>query len=172
MGGDGMNAPQNREEALAAQPFDPTDERTLGLIRAHLELTDPVPVDLTERVKFAMTVANLEAEIAHLMNDSALSGATRTTEYDRATTVTFESAGLSIMVTLEPIGNDLTRVRGWVTAPGADVELRERSRTQEATSDDEGRFVFERVEHGTVHLVIRRTDEPGARPVITPGIEI
>lgn len=167
-----MNASPNREDALAAEPFDAQDEHALALIRAHLELTDPVPVDLAERVKFAMTVASLEAEIAHFMNDTAMAGATRTTEYDRATTVTFESAGLSIMVTLEPIGNDLNRVRGWVTAPGADVELRERSRTQEATSDDEGRFVFERVEHGTVHLVIRRNDEPGARPVITPGIEI
>lgn len=167
-----MNAPHNREEALAAQPFDATDERTLALLRTHLELTDPVPTDLTERVKFAMTVASLEAEIAHLMNDISLTGATRTTEYDRASTVTFESEGLSIMVTLEPAERDVVRVRGWVTAPGADVELRERSRSQEATADDEGRFVFDRVEHGTVHLVIRRTEEPGARPVITPGIEI
>jgi len=167
-----MNAPENNEEALAAQPLDPTDERTLRLIRTHLDLVDPVPADLTERVKFAMTVASLEAEIAHLMNDTHLVGTTRTTEYDRATTVTFESEGLSIMVTLEPVERDVMRVRGWVTAPGADVELRERSRSQEATSDDEGRFVFERVEHGTVHLVIRRHDEPGARPVITPGIEI
>lgn len=166
-----MTTPENREKALAAMPLDAQDERALALVRAHLELEDPVPVGLTERVKFAMTVASLEAEIAHLMNDN-LVGATRTTEYDRATTVTFESEGLSIMVTLEPVERDVVRVRGWVTAPGADVELRERSRSQEATADDEGRFVFERVDHGTVHLVIRRHDEPGARPVITPGIEI
>ena len=166
-----MTTPETREKALAAMPLDAQDERALALVRAHLELEDPVPVGLTERVKFAMTVASLEAEIAHLMNDN-LVGATRTTEYDRATTVTFESEGLSIMVTLEPVERDVVRVRGWVTAPGADVELRERSRSQEATADDEGRFVFERVDHGTVHLVIRRHDEPGARPVITPGIEI
>lgn len=167
-----MNAHEQHEEALSAQPLDSADQRALTLIRTHLDLVDPVPVDLTERVKFAMTVASLEAEIAHLMNDGLAVGATRTTEYDRATTVTFESEGLSIMVTLEPVDRDVVRVRGWVTAPGADVELRERSRSQEATADDEGRFVFERVEHGSVHLVIRRHDEPGARPVITPGIEI
>lgn len=165
------HTPDNREEALAAEPLNAQDERTLALIRTHLDLVDPMPSDLTERVKFSMTVASLEAEIAHLMNDS-LVGATRTTEYDRATTVTFESEGLSIMVTLEPVERDVTRVRGWVTAPGADVELRERARSQEATADDEGRFVFERVDRGTIHLVIRRHDEPGARPVITPGIEI
>lgn len=166
-----MTTPEKREEALAAGHIDAHDERALALVRTHLDLVDPVPDDLTERVKFAMTVASLEAEIAHLMNDS-LAGATRTTEYDRATTVTFESEGLSIMVTLEPVERDVVRVRGWVTSPGADVELRERSRSQESTADDEGRFVFERVNHGTIHLVIRRHDEPGARPVITPGIEI
>ena len=167
-----MNSPKNREEALAAQSLDALDERALALVRAHLDRVDPVPVDLVARVKFAMTVASLEAEVAHLMNDGLTVGATRTTDYDRASTVTFESAGLSIMVTLEPVERDVVRVRGWVTAPGADVEIRERSRSQETTTDDEGRFVFERVDHGSVHLVIRRHDEPGARPVITPGIEI
>lgn len=167
-----MTSPQNFEETLAEQPLDSTDERALRLIRSHLELVDPMPADLTERVKFAMTVASLEAEIAHLMNDGAMAGTPRTTEYDRASMVTFESAGLSIMVSLEPAKGGATLVRGWVTSPGADVELRERSRSQEVTADEDGRFLFERVEPGTVHLVIRRNDEPGSRPVITPGIEI
>ena len=43
-------------------------------------------------------------------------------------TVTFESDGLSIMVTLEEADRGSTTVRGWVTSPGAEVELRERSR--------------------------------------------
>lgn len=167
-----MSSPQSSEEALAAQPLDSTDERTLRLIRTHLERVDPVPVDLTERVKFAMSVASLEAEIAHLMSDSSSVGATRTTEYDRVSTVTFESEGLSIMVSLEPVKGGSTLIRGWVTSPGADVELREHSRSQEVTADEDGRFVFDRVARGTVHLVIRRNDEPGTRPVITPGIEI
>ncbi len=81
--------------------MDAVDERALALIRTHLDRVDPVPSDLAERVKFAMTVASLEAEVAHLMSGSALAGSVRTTEYDRATTVTFESDGLSIMVTLE-----------------------------------------------------------------------
>lgn len=167
-----MNTPRNDEDVIARQPLDADDERALDLIRAHLQQTDPVPGDLAERVKFAMTVANLEADVAQLMNEGALAGSVRTTEYDRATTVTFESDGLSIMVTLEDGGRGTTTVRGWVTAPGADVELRERSRSTETRADDDGRFVFEGVERGTVHLVIRHHDEPGTRPVITPGIEI
>lgn len=167
-----MNAPKPEEDLLAAQPIDADDERALSLLRTHLARTDPVPDDLAERVKFAMTVASLEAEVAHLMSEGSMAATVRTTEYDRATTVTFESDGLSIMVTLEEVDRGTTTVRGWVTAPGAEVELRERSRSATTTADDEGRFVFEGVERGTVHLVIRHHDEPGARPVITPGIEI
>lgn len=167
-----MNAPRPDENTLAAQPLDADDDRALSLLRTHWTLTDPVPPDLTERVKFAMTVASLEAEVAHLMSDSIEVGAVRTTEYDRATTVTFESDGMSIMVTLEESDQGQMLLRGWVTATGAEVELRERSRSRTTTADDDGRFVFEAVERGTVHLVIRDHDEPGARPVITPGIEI
>lgn len=166
-----MNTPRH-EDALAAEPLDAEDERALSLVRTHLNRTDPVPAGLTQRVKFAMTVASLEAEVAHLINEGSLTGAVRSTEYDRATTVTFESDGLSIMVTLEEGDRGTTTVRGWVTAPGAEVELRERSRVTETSADDQGRFVFTHVERGTAHLVIRRHDEPGARPVITPGIEI
>ncbi|MEO7269325.1 MAG: hypothetical protein ABIW49_08995 [Knoellia sp.] len=167
-----MNTPHHDEDLLAAEPLDAIDDRTLHLLRSHLEATDPVPSNLVERVKFAMTVANLEAEVAHLTNETALAGTVRTTEYDRATTVTFESDGLSIMVTLEEADRGAITVRGWVTSPGAEVELRERSRSATTTADDEGRFVFEEIERGTVHLVIRHHDEPGTRPVITPGIEI
>ncbi|MFC7490258.1 MULTISPECIES: hypothetical protein [unclassified Knoellia] len=160
------------EGVLAAEPLDADDDRALSLLRTHWTLADPVPTDLAERVKFAMTVASLEAEVAHLMSNSAEVGAMRTTEYDRATTVTFESEGMSIMVTLEESDRGLMLLRGWVTATGAEVELRERSRSRTTTADDDGRFVFEGVERGTVHLVIRDHDEPGSRPVITPGIEI
>lgn len=167
-----MNTPHPDEEVLAAEPMDADDVRALALVRTHLATVDPVPAGLTERVKFAMTVASLEAEVAHIINEGAMAGSVRTTEYDRATTVTFESDGLSIMVTLEEASRGTTTVRGWVTAPGAEVELRERARSTTTSADDEGRFVFEGVERGTVHLVIRHHDEPGARPVITPGIEI
>ena len=160
------------EDLLAQQPLDDTDERVLHLVRSHLDTVDPVPTHLADRVKFAMTVASLEAEVAHLMKDSRPLAAVRTTEYDRALTVTFESGSLSIMVTLEESERPGTTLRGWVTSPGAEVELRERARSSVTVADDEGRFVFDGVERGTVNLVIRQHDEPGARPVITPGIEI
>jgi hypothetical protein len=164
--------PAHGEDVLAGQPLDVDDERALRLVRTHLDAIDPVPHDLGNRVKFAMTVASLEAEVAHLTHDSLELGAVRTTEYDRATTVTFESGSLSIMVTLDEGERSVTTLRGWVTVPGAEVELREHSRSSVTVADDEGRFVFEDVERGTVNLLIRLHDEPGSRPVLTPGIQI
>lgn len=163
--------PTPDEDVLAGEPLDVDDDRALRLVRLHLDAVDPVPPDLADRVKFAMTVASLEAEVAHLTHDALEVGAVRTTEYDRATAVTFESGSLSIMVALEESERAARTLRGWVTAAGAEVELRERSRSSVTTADDEGRFVFEGVGRGTVNLVIR-LHEPGSRPVITPGIEI
>lgn len=167
-----MSPANQAEDDLAGQPFDADDQRVLALLRGHLTLADPVPGGLAERVKFAMTVASLEAEVAHIINAESMTGAVRATEYDRASTVTFESDGLSIMVTFDDADRGTTTVHGWVTSPGAEVELRERSRSSTTTADDDGRFTFQGVERGTVHLVIRHHDAQGARPVITPGIEI
>jgi hypothetical protein len=96
----------------------------------------------------------------------------RSTQYDRAGTVTFSSDQLSAMISIEVVDGGTARVSGWVTSGPTHVELRERSRTQETTTDEEGRFTFTSVERGLVHLVMRRLDDPDGRPVITPAIEI
>ena len=96
----------------------------------------------------------------------------RATDYDRAGTITFSSEQLSAMITIELVDGAHARLSGWVTTGPTHIELRERSRTQETTTDDAGRFTFTAVERGLVHLVMRRLDDPESRPVITPAIEI
>ena len=76
------------------------------------------------------------------------------------------------MITIELVDGGSARLSGWVTTGPTHIELRERSRTQETTTDDAGRFTFTAVERGLVHLVMRRLDDPESRPVITPAIEI
>ena len=61
-------------------------------------------------------------------------------------------------------------IRGWLTTPGAEVELRERSRTRAVVADNEGRFLLDGVSRGLVHLVIR--PDGGANAVITPTFEV
>jgi hypothetical protein len=160
-------------DRLAAEPVDAEDLRALTALRSILAACDPVPPGLAERSKFAMTVAALEAEVAHITAASAETAGVRATTYDRAQTVTFSSAHLSAMITIELVDGGRARISGWVSADGPTaVELRERSRTQTTETDTEGRFGFTQVERGLVHLLLRRLDLPDSRPVITPAIEI
>lgn len=166
-----MNAKDDWELA-ADEPIDDFDLKALATLRSIWQASDPVPSGLAERAKFAMSVAALEAEVAEITTMTAEAAGVRSTVYDRASTVTFSSEQLSAMITIEVVDNGTARVSGWVTNGPTRVELRERSRTQETTTDDEGRFTFASVERGLAHLVMRRMDDEGARPVITPAIEI
>lgn len=166
-----MNA-QDDWELAADEPIDDFDLKALATLRSIWQASDPVPSGLAERAKFAMSVAALEAEVAEITTMTAEAAGVRSTVYDRASTVTFSSEQLSAMITIEVVDNGTARVSGWVTNGPTHVELRERSRTQETTTDDEGRFTFVSVERGLAHLVMRRVDDEGARPVITPAIEI
>ena len=159
-------------ESLAAEPLDEQDLRTLATLRSILQASDPAPSDLAERAKFAMSVAALEAEIAEITTTTAELAGVRSTDYDRAATITFSSEQLSAMISIELVEGTNARLSGWVTTGPTHIELRERSRTQETTTDDAGRFTFTSVQRGLVHLVMRRLDDPQSRPVITPAIEI
>lgn len=160
------------EQFWAEGLLDEQDGQLLAEIRSAFEVADPTPPGLVERITFAMTVAGLEAELAELIAEPVGAGTVRTTAYERASTITFESSGLSVMVTISPADHQQWTVRGWLSVPSAEVELRERHRSHTASTDAEGRFVFDGLQGGTVHLVIRRLDDPDARPVITPGIEL
>ena len=159
-------------DAIAAEPIDEQDLRALAGLRSILQASDPVPSGLAERAKFAMSVAALEAEIAEITTTTAELAGVRSTDYDRAGTITFSSEQLSAMITIELVEGTNARLSGWVTTGSTHIELRERSRTQETTTDEAGRFTFTSVQRGLVHLVMRRLDDPQSRPVITPAIEI
>jgi hypothetical protein len=157
-------------DAFADGPLDDDDLMVIQLVRDMLESVDPVPVELTDRAQYAMTVALLHAEVASIVEPELTAGEVRATDYDRASSITFVSGGLTVMVSVEQTGTDTTMIRGWLTTPGAEVELRERSRTRAIIADNEGRFLVEGVSRGLVHLVIR--PDGGAKPVITPTFEV
>ena len=130
-----------------------------------------MPGDLVDRIKFAMTVAALEAEVAEIVSSATLE-TVRGTDYDRADTVTFASDGLSVMVSIEHGATTKVDIVGWVSESGVEVELRERGRTRTTAVDAEGRFTFVGVERGLVNFVLRRGADSGAPPIITPAIEL
>ena len=155
--------------------IDAQDVATLGQVRDLFAHADPVPGDLTERIKFELTVQALHAEVAELMDSSLL--ATRgSTQMEPTPTdsVTFTANAVSLMVTANESDTEgRVRVDGWVTVPGAAVEAVTSSGQHRVISDANGRFVLDDLPHGPIHFVIRTAPaDEAARPVITPTIQI
>ena len=166
-----MNASPDPEMLLAAGALDDLDDHLLDQLRHLHEVLDPPPVELVDRVKFAMSVAALEAEVAEIVSSATLE-TVRGTDYDRADTVTFASEGLSVMVSIEHGPSTRADIIGWVSEGDVEVELRERGRTRTAVVDEEGRFTFTGVERGLVNFVLRRRGDSDAPTIITPAIEL
>lgn len=170
--------PSRRLEELERAPLDGRDFAVLDTLRAVYESGDPVPPGLVDRVKFAITLDDLEAEVARLQHDSLSDFAARSEGLLKARTVTFTSDSVTTMVTITPsttsLGVDVVRLDGWA-APGAhlEVELRVGSAVHRVVADEDGRFVFEEVTPGLAQLVLRPSGEDeGGHPVITPAIEL
>lgn len=158
------------------EAIDGRDLRNLDQLRGLFAHADPVPHDLTERIKFALTVHALHAEVAELMDSALLAtrGAETTLEPAPIESVTFRAAGVSLMVTANE--SDLegrVRLDGWVTVPGAQVEVVTADASVTVKSDANGRFVLDDLSHGSVHFVIvTDPEDERSRPVITPSIQI
>jgi hypothetical protein len=166
-----MNTSPEPEMSPADGALDAVDAQVLAQLRHLHEVLDPLPADLVDRVKFAMSVAALEAEVAEIVSSASLA-TVRGTDYDRADTVTFASDGLSVMVNIEDGESTRADVVGWVSEGDVEVELRERGRTRTTVADEQGRFSFPAVERGLVNFVLRRRGDIQSPPIITPAIEI
>ncbi|WP_347354410.1 carboxypeptidase regulatory-like domain-containing protein [Intrasporangium sp.] len=157
--------------------IDERDLATLGQLRDLYAHVDPVPAGLGERLKFAITVQALHAEIAELTESALLAtrGSGTHVEPTRIESVTFSAPSVGLMVSVgQSEGHeDLVRIDGWVTRPGAAVEAVMQDRAVTANSDANGRFVVHDLPHGPIHFVIRvDPSDPRTRPVITPTIEV
>lgn len=147
----------------ADEPLDATDRLLLTDLAALYAAVDPVPGGLVERIHFALAVAELEADIAELTHEQLVGARS-----DETDTVTFTSGSLSLMVTTVVAARQV-RIDGWVTSPGATVDVVGVGLTRSASADDTGRFSVDGIPRGRTHFVVRRE---GYRPVITPSIEI
>jgi hypothetical protein len=157
---------------------DAIDERDVANLAATRDLysrADPMPSGLVDRLKFAISVHALHAEVAELMEEAFV--VTRAPEAEAPTeteSVTFSSPSVSLMVSFSPSSEPgVVRLDGWVTRGGAEVDVVQGSETRTVTADEHGRFVLEGLAKGPVHFVIRASSGvTQARPVITPTIEL
>lgn len=166
---------------LAGQPLDESDAATLGEVRALLEQADPVPGDLTERIRFAVALDEVFDEVARLtrvpMDALAVRGEPAVV---RTETLTFSADRLSAMVTVNRVGTGALRMDGWLTPPGA---CRVRLRLQvggehETLADEHGRFSFDGLHEDFGQLSFHPVNEGGASAgdlettVVTPLFEL
>jgi hypothetical protein len=151
--------------------LDGLDEEILtGLRRLHTRLDAPPP-GMAEQMLLSMAVADLDAELASLREDQLVGSGARAAE--RARSISFEAASLTVMVTAVEVGDGRLRLDGWL-APSAPlrVELRMPQAAGRSslstTADETGRFVFSGVPHGLVWLVVHRDGST----VVTPTVSL
>ncbi len=161
-------------EPLQQEPLDEQDHKIMRHLRLVHEELDPAPVDLAERMKFALSWAALEAEVAQLQEVSG-AGVRAEATYGTTDTLTFTADALSLMVTVThesgPREGGTVRVDGWVTDGGRLVELSVGIARYPATADLNGRLVWEGVPRGRAQFLIHPL-VAGARPVVTPTVEL
>jgi hypothetical protein len=153
-------------------PLDAVDEAILAELAAAYAEADPPPSDLDLRVRFALAVGGLNAEVARLSGDLLAGSGTRAGGQPQ--TVAFEAASLSVMVTVVERPDGRRRLDGWLAPPEQlRVELRAAgspTATHAVTADEGGRFVFDDVPPGLAQLTVRLA-EPG-RTVVTPAVDL
>ena len=135
----------------------PDDWSLLASVRELFAVADPMPVDLTERIRFSFALRQLNVEVARLVrSDEARQGA-RGTEESR--TITFDSDSLTIMIRIDSDGGDSVRVDGWLAPPQSRrVEMRMTDASLDVMADGAGRFVFHDVPRGTTRVIVHPPD--------------
>jgi hypothetical protein len=155
------------------QAMSTEDQALLAALRRMWEVADPPPADLATRTLFLLELDNLEVELMSLRQELSAAGARNA---ETASTITFASESLTVMLTVSPSGPQRHRLDGWL-APGAALrlELRTAAGVREDLADSDGRFVFTDVPPGLVQLVIHPTEGAAVRlvrSVVTPATNL
>lgn len=157
----------------ADEPLDDLDAAILAQLGAVHARLDPPPPGLAEQVKFALELEDLDVEVAALRDEELTGSGAR--GGSRSRTLTFETAGMSLLVSITDLGEDRVRLDGWLApAGGFRVELRQASlaAARQAAPDEAGRFVFDGLRRGLVQLRLRPAAGRAGRGVITPSIRL
>jgi hypothetical protein len=164
----------NAEMVSASELLDTTDIGILAVIRETVEAIDPVPAGLIDRIHYALELDDIDAELCRMTTGLAVAARGG----DAARTMTFDSSGLTVMITVSPEAERGARLDGWLVPAGRDparptvVELRTAEMTLTVTVDAEGRFVLADVPPGLVRLSVRTNGPGGESPMVTPAFVV
>jgi hypothetical protein len=143
------------------------DEALLADLGRILDLVDPPPPGLVERVQFALELEDLDVEVARWERPDHLAGVRSSVDQG---TITFTVSDLTVMINLTRTGR-CHRIDGWLVPAGEHgVEIRVAEHGSMSTVADEGgRFVLEEVPRGNTQIVISVAGF-GHRTVVTPAV--
>ncbi|HTR90557.1 MAG TPA: hypothetical protein VMI73_02320 [Trebonia sp.] len=167
-----MTHPDAGSGPTADGPLDDFDFRLLDDIQEMYQAVDPMPADLPERLRFRLSLRDLEIEMARFVDEELSAAAVRGAEQSR--TITFDSESLTVMIRIEANSDGTVRIDGWLAPPQRrEIEMKTTADPLNVTSDEQGRFAFTRVPRGTAQLIIRSTgrgqNEAGPS-VVTPAL--
>ena len=148
--------------------MDEQDAAVLDSIAHLYDALDPPPASLDEGVLVALTLAELDAELATLLDDAA--PALRSPDARTTETVTFTSSAVQLMVNASADGARTLRIDAWVTGGGIEVALYLGTEPRWAVSDANGRLAWRKVPRGRIRFLIQPMD-PESKPVLTPVVE-
>jgi hypothetical protein len=158
---------------FADLPLDGEDKAILDRLAAIHGLLDPLPADLDELVRFAITLDEVDVEVARLSENLLVGSGARTS--DRTRTITFDAESRTLMITVVDRADGLVRVDGWLAPSAAlrvELRLAEPAPSQIVLSNDAGRFVFDGVPHGLAQLVVHPPEDGTAPRVVTPSLAL
>ncbi|RJK96271.1 hypothetical protein [Vallicoccus soli] len=150
----------------------PTDADLLALVRAAADAVDPVPEGVLAAARASLTWLDVDAELARLVEDSALTGAVGVRSGGGPRLLTFEGGqGDVVLVEVEERPGDRRRLTGQLV-PGrpVDVEVRRTSGSSTVRADELGRFALDDVEAGPLSLACRLEEGRGA--LVTPWTSV
>lgn len=164
------------ETESAGQMIDQTDTAILALLAETYATADAVPAGLVERLKFALALDEVFAEVAHLtrVSDDAMAVRSDAQSATRTETMTFSAESLTAMVTVSRARRNRIRLDGWI-APESSmrVRLRMQGERRQTESDDSGRFSFDNLPDGFAQLTFHPVEPAEAdATVLTPLFEL
>lgn len=148
-----------------------SDGQLLALLAEAVETHDPVPPQVVAAAKASVTWLTIDAELAEIAEDSALSPLAGVRSGDGPRLLTFEAPSATVVVEVTVVGR-LRRLLGQIVAPrSAAIEIRHVDGSITVEADELGRFAVDTVPAGPVSLACRFADAP-ARPVVTTWVTV
>jgi hypothetical protein len=154
--------------------MDMSDEQILALldeVRGAVTDVDPVPDDVITAAKASLTWRTIDAELAELVEDSALAPTAGVRADAGPRLLTFEAATVTVVVEVTEVG-EYRRMLGQLIGPQPErmqVQVRHAGGSLTVPVDEVGRFTADAVSAGPVSLLCQA---PGAEPVATSWVTL